>query len=75
MKSTCERYGKQRKRPKRHAPTKARESLNNKGEINVAQLLAMTSELHPWRFELEFFSKSVTLWTPLKKSSLICTQN
>ena len=57
----------QRKRPKRHAPTKARESLNNKGEINVAQLLAMTSELHPWRFELEFFSKSVTLWTPLKK--------
>ena len=33
----------------------------------MAQLLAMTSELHPWRFEIEFFSKSVTLWTPLKK--------
>ena len=24
----------------------------------------MASELHPWKFELDIFSKSVTLWTP-----------
>ena len=32
----------------------------------MAQLLAMASELHPWRFEMEMFSKSVILWTPLQ---------
>ena len=32
----------------------------------MAQLLAMASELHPWRFELEFLSKPAILWTPLQ---------
>ena len=32
----------------------------------MAQLLAMASELHPWRFELEFLSKPVILWAPLQ---------
>ena len=28
-------------------------------------------QLHPWRFEVEFFSKSVTLWTALPANSAL----
>ena len=37
-----------------------------KDEITRENILAMASELHPWRFDLGHLSKSVTLWTPLK---------
>ena len=40
-------------RPVKNGLNKARERWNDKGEINKG--LAMASELHPWRFELEIF--------------------
>ena len=46
-------YWTQWKRPKRHAPNKARERWNNKGEINKGP--TTEKELHPWRFEQELF--------------------
>ena len=36
----------------------------------MAQLLAMVSELHPWRFKQEFL-QSVTLWTTLQTKYLL----
>ena len=47
----------QQKRPKRHAPTKAPESLNNKGEINSGpaagnDIGASSLEIRTWIFFL-----------------------
>ena len=59
----------QGKRPKRHAPNKAQERWNNKGEINKGPtanngVRASSLEIHKG-----IVSKLVTLWTPLQTTA------
>ena len=61
----------QKKTKKKKRKGKRKKNKKNMVELktkSLAQKEAKASELHPWRLELEIFSKSVTLWTPIQRS-------